>query len=51
VFEVVIERISSPEAFHRTPSESAKSFGTVLLRRAKYLPKIFGEKLAEAFCR
>jgi hypothetical protein len=47
----MIERISSPEALHGTASERTKSFGAVLLRRAEYLSKIFGEKLAQAFGR
>ena len=51
VLEVMIERISSAKAFNCTPSERTKSFGTILLCRAEYLPKIFGEKLAEAFGR
>jgi hypothetical protein len=47
----MIERISSAKAFHRTPSQRTKALGTVFLCRAEYLPKIFGEKLAEFFSR
>ena len=45
VLEVMIKRISPPKAFHCTSSERTKSFGTILLCRAKYLPKIFGKEL------
>jgi hypothetical protein len=47
----MIERIGSAKTFHCTPSQRTKSLGPVLLCRAEYLPKIFGEKLAEVFGR
>ena len=51
VLEIMIERIGSAEAFHGAPGERTQSLGAVILRRAEYLPKIFGEKLAEPFGR
>jgi Peptidase family M23 len=49
MFEIVVERIAPPKAFHGALSKRTEALGTVLLRRAEQLPKVFGQKLAETF--